>query len=32
MTLSLMDGSKIGVSRSRKEDFESKYLAYKGLK
>ena len=32
MTLSLMDGSKIGVSRSRKEDFEGKYLAYKGLK
>ena len=32
MTLALMDGSKIGVSRSRKECFESKYLAYKGLK
>ena len=32
MTLSLMDGSKIGVSRSRKEEFESKHLAYRGLK
>lgn len=32
MTLSLMGGDKIGVSRSRKEMFESKFFAYKRLK
>ena len=32
MKLSLMDGAKISVSRSRKDDFEEKYLALKRLK
>ncbi len=32
MKLSLMDGAKIAVSRSRKDEFEEKYLAFKRLK
>ena len=32
MKLSLMNGGSIPVSRSRKEDFEARYLAFKGLK
>ena len=32
MTVSFVGGGKIPVSRSRKEEFESRFLAYKGLK